>query len=82
MQNGRVYTTDDNQSLNRPGPRIVGSVGILAEFLHPDCFDFGYQEKEWIPGTYFKLSSGVHKTINEVTQNHIRIDFTRMLCFR
>lgn len=49
VQNGGVYTTDDNQSLNRPGPRIVGSVGILAEFLHPDCFDSGYREKRWIP---------------------------------
>lgn len=45
VQNGGVYTRDGNQSLNRPGPRIVGSVGILAEFLHPDCFDFGYGEK-------------------------------------
>ncbi len=45
VQNGGVYTRDGNQSLNRPGPRIVGSVGILAEFLHTDCFDFGYGEK-------------------------------------
>ena len=49
VQNGRVYVTDGNQYFNRPGPRVVESAEILAECLHPDCFDFGHQGKGWIP---------------------------------
>ena len=36
---GRVYVTDGNQFFNRPGPRLVKSLEILAEVLHPDAFD-------------------------------------------
>ena len=82
MQNGRVYTTDDNQSLNRPGPRIVGSVGILTEFLHPDCLISDTVKRDGFRGTYLKLSSGVHKIIYRVIQNQIQVDSIRMLCFR
>ena len=49
VQNGRVYVTDGNQYFNRPGPRVVESAEILAECLHPNCFDFGHQGKGWIP---------------------------------
>jgi iron complex transport system substrate-binding protein len=32
----RVYLTDGNQYFNRPGPRLVESLEILAELLHPE----------------------------------------------
>lgn len=32
----RVYVTDGNAYFNRPGPRIVDSLEILAHALHPD----------------------------------------------
>ena len=32
---GAVYLTDGNQYFNRPGPRIVESLEILAEIFHP-----------------------------------------------
>lgn len=32
---GRVYVTDGNAYFNRPGPRIVDSLEILAHALHP-----------------------------------------------
>lgn len=32
----RVYVVDGNQYFNRPGPRLVESLEILAELLHPD----------------------------------------------
>jgi iron complex transport system substrate-binding protein len=35
---GRVYAVDGNQYFNRPGPRLVESLEILAEILHPDLF--------------------------------------------
>jgi iron complex transport system substrate-binding protein len=35
MRNGHVYVTDGNQYFNRPGPRVVESLEILAEILHP-----------------------------------------------
>ncbi len=36
--NGRVYLADGNQYFNRPGPRLVETLQILAEMLHPGLF--------------------------------------------
>jgi len=36
VRSGEVYLADGNQYLNRPGPRIVESLEILAEILHPE----------------------------------------------
>ncbi|MGE0823378.1 MAG: cobalamin-binding protein [Candidatus Binatia bacterium] len=36
VQNNNVFIVDGNAYLNRPGPRIVDSVEILAEILHPE----------------------------------------------
>jgi iron complex transport system substrate-binding protein len=36
VRNGRVYCCDGNQYMNRPGPRVVESLQIFAEILHPD----------------------------------------------
>ena len=38
MRNRRVYGADGNQYFNRPGPRLVESLEILAEVLHPEAF--------------------------------------------
>ena len=35
VRDGRVFLTDGNQFFNRPGPRIVQSLQILIEILHP-----------------------------------------------
>ena len=34
----RVYVTDGNQFFNRPGPRLVESLEIMAACVHPDLF--------------------------------------------
>ncbi len=47
VQSGRVFITDGHAYFNRPGPRLVDSVEILAEILHPDIFDYGYQGTGW-----------------------------------
>jgi iron complex transport system substrate-binding protein len=44
---GRVYLADGNQYFNRPGPRLVESLEILAEVLHPDAFAFGHEGSGW-----------------------------------
>ncbi|MCH7929773.1 MAG: cobalamin-binding protein [Proteobacteria bacterium] len=44
---GEVYVTDGNQFFNRPGPRLVESIEILAEILHPESFSFGHQGTAW-----------------------------------
>jgi iron complex transport system substrate-binding protein len=43
-----VFVADGNQFFNRPGPRIVESLEILAEILHPELFDFGHRGIDWI----------------------------------
>ena len=47
VKNGRVYVTDGNQYFNRPGPRLVESLEILAEIIHPDLFTAGFKERAW-----------------------------------
>jgi len=44
----KTFIADGNQFFNRPGPRLVESLQILAEILHPEIFDFGHQSKGWI----------------------------------
>lgn len=48
VKNNRVYIADGNQYFNRPGPRIVDSIEILAEIIHPKQFIFGYEGEGWI----------------------------------
>jgi len=45
----RVFLTDGNQYFNRPGPRLVESLEILAEVLHPGAFSFGHEGSGWQP---------------------------------
>ena len=43
----RVVLGDGNQYFNRPGPRLVESLEILAEILHPEAFQFGHRGSGW-----------------------------------
>ncbi len=45
---GRVAVVDGSQYFNRPGPRLVESLEILAEILHPELFDFGRYGDGWV----------------------------------
>ncbi len=47
VQNQQVYLTDGNQYFNRPGPRLVESLEIIAEILHPAHFNFHHQQSGW-----------------------------------
>jgi iron complex transport system substrate-binding protein len=47
VKSRRVFLTDGNQYFNRPGPRIVESLEILAEICHPDLFNFGHHGQAW-----------------------------------
>ncbi|AMR31338.1 cobalamin-binding protein [Mucilaginibacter sp. PAMC 26640] len=48
VKNNRVYIADGSQYFNRPGPRIVDSIEILAEIINPKQFIFGYEGEGWI----------------------------------
>ncbi|HEV2237960.1 MAG TPA: cobalamin-binding protein [Ktedonobacterales bacterium] len=47
VRTGRVYLTDGHQYFNRPGPRLVESLEMLAEMLHPEAFAFGHEGSGW-----------------------------------
>ena len=47
VMGNQVYVVDGNQYFNRPGPRVVESLEILAEILHPEIFHFGHEGKGW-----------------------------------
>ncbi len=38
MPSARAYVTDGNAFFNRPGPRLVESLEILAAAIHPELF--------------------------------------------
>ncbi len=48
VKSGRVFVADGNQYFNRPGPRLVESLEILAERLHPELFRFGHESEGWV----------------------------------
>ena len=37
---GRLIAVDGHHLFNRPGPRLIDSLEVLAELLHPDMFAF------------------------------------------
>ncbi len=37
---GRIFAVDGHHLFNRPGPRLVDSLEVLAELLHPESFQF------------------------------------------
>lgn len=47
VKNNRVFLVDGNAYFNRPGPRLVDSLEILAEIFNPQQFKFGYQHQGW-----------------------------------
>jgi iron complex transport system substrate-binding protein len=46
VQSGHVYAVDGNALVNRPGPRLVESLEILAKCLHPD--DVSVSSDGWV----------------------------------
>jgi iron complex transport system substrate-binding protein len=52
VRGGRVYFADGNQYFNRPGPRVVESLEILAELLHPELFPARHRDAYWALGTH------------------------------
>lgn len=49
LRQGRVFLGDGNQYFNRPGPRLVESLEILAEILHADLFPHRHRGRGWEP---------------------------------
>ena len=47
VKNNEVMVADGNRYFNRPGPRLVESLEILAEVSHPDMFAFGHEGDGW-----------------------------------
>jgi iron complex transport system substrate-binding protein len=47
VRKGGVYLLDGNQYFNRPGPRLVESLEIMAEIFHPQVFSFGHEGTGW-----------------------------------
>lgn len=47
VRHGRVFLCDGSGYFNRPGPRLVESLEMLAEMLHPQKFRFGHEGRGW-----------------------------------
>ena len=55
VQRDCIFVADGNQYFNRPGPRIVESLEMLAEIFHPELFAFRYEGKGWT-----RYAKGLH----------------------
>ena len=49
VREGSVYLADGHQYFNRPGPRLVESLEIIAEILHPETFQPRHKGRGWVP---------------------------------
>lgn len=47
VKRGQVYLANGQAYFNRPGPRLVDSLEILAEIMHPDLFSLGHAGRAW-----------------------------------
>ena len=47
VRDRRVYLADGNQYFNRPGPRLVETLRIMAEILHPEMFEPRFEGAGW-----------------------------------
>jgi iron complex transport system substrate-binding protein len=47
VREGRVYLGDGNQYFNRPGPRVVETLEILTEMLHPEREPMRHRGTAW-----------------------------------
>ena len=47
IKRARVYAVNGSAYFNRPGPRIVDGLEILAEILHPEVFPTRSQGTGW-----------------------------------
>jgi len=47
VRSHRVYLADGSALFNRPGPRVVETLEVLAEVLHPESFPPAHQGKGW-----------------------------------
>ena len=45
VRSKKVFTVDGSSYFNRPGPRLVDSLEILASLLHPECFSTSIPSK-------------------------------------
>jgi iron complex transport system substrate-binding protein len=49
VSEGQVFLTDGHHFFNRPGPRLVESLQILTEILHPEFVEPRHRGSAWMP---------------------------------
>lgn len=47
VKDERIFVCDGHNFFNRPGPRLVDTLEIVAEILHPQIFGFGHEGTGW-----------------------------------
>jgi len=47
VKSKNVFIADGNHYFNRPGPRVVESIEILAGIFHPRQFSFAHENRAW-----------------------------------
>jgi iron complex transport system substrate-binding protein len=49
VRQGRVYAIDGNAYFSRPGPRVIDSIELIAELIHPEQFAGWGPRDAWQP---------------------------------
>lgn len=58
VREGRVALIDGNQFVNRPGPRVVETLEIIAEIVSDGALSFGHKGPHWQPYIVESYSMG------------------------
>ncbi len=48
VKNKKIVVADGNQYFNRPGPRLIESLEMMAEIFYPEEFSFGHENRGWL----------------------------------
>lgn len=48
VKNNNVFIADGNQYFNRSSQKVVDTIELLAEIIHPKQFVFGYEGRGWL----------------------------------
>lgn len=54
VKTGKVYLCDGNHLFNRPGSRLIDTLEVIAEIVHPSIFPARHRDRHYLP--YASLS--------------------------
>jgi iron complex transport system substrate-binding protein len=68
VRSGRVYAVNGSAYFNRPGPRILTGLQILAEIIHRNSFDERHRQRRGRSWANECAAFQAERPVNQVTE--------------